>query len=187
MSGKDKDKKKDKKKSKKSSAVKTVDKSVKQNVKQSVVVNVGNTTNVKKKRGRPRKRDSDAKQRQAPPPQAPQFVQQLPQTIFNPPPPPRDAPNSNPPSMARPMGVGTSTLDQAVARRLSAIDERRSTLAEMPLPQTNPLAPPSVKTAPIVVESPRVRVREDDRARDFFQRISSQLADQETPFRALSR
>ena len=184
---KEKKDKKDKKKSKSKGAVKTItktDKSVKQNVKQSVVVNVGNTTNVKKKRGRPRKRDGEAQQRQAPPQQQPQFVQTLPQTIFNPPPPSRDAPNSNPPRMATPMGVGTSTLDQAI-RRLNAVDERRSTLAEMPLPQQNPLAPPAVRTAPIVVESPRVRMREDERARDFFQRISSQLQDQETPFRAL--
>ena len=184
---KEKDKK-DKKKSKsKKSAVKTVvktDKSVKQNVKQSVVVNVGNTTNIKKKRGRPRKRDGEAQQRQAPPQQSPQFVQTLPQTIYNPPPPQRDAPNSNPPQMASPMGVGTSTLDQAL-RRLSAVDERRSTLANMPMPQENPLAPPAVKTDPLVVESPRVRMRSDERARDFFQRVSSQLADRETPYKAL--
>lgn len=154
-------------------------------MKQSVVVNVGNTTNVKKKRGRPRKRDGEAQQRQAPPQQSPQFVQQLPQTVFNPPPPQRDAPNSNPPRMAPPMGVGTSTLDQAISRRLGAVNERRSTLADMPLPQTNPLAPPAVRTAPIVAESPRARMRGDDRARDFFQRISSQLADQETPYKAL--
>jgi len=195
---KSKDKKKDDKKDKKDdkkvvkkTSVKTASKggNVSQVAKQSVVVNVGADGAVKKRRGRPRgKKSAPAPQQKPPQFSVPQSG--LVQQVFQPPlpaqnmtqPQPQNFTRTNPLAPTNAVSSATQTLNQAVARRLTASTEN-PLLSSSEFVSTGLLPPPvSSRVAPLAPpSSPRATTGFSEQQLDFMERIKSMYED--TPLR----
>ena len=198
---KSKDKKKEnkdaevKKKVVKKSSVKTTTKDgkISQVSKQSVVVNIGADGVVKKRRGRPR-----TKKPAQTAPKPPQFVTPpqsgLVQQVFQPPLPAQNFTQPTPPNFARAnplaptasISMGTQTINQAVARRLSASTEN-PLLSQSEFVSTGIIPPPvSARVSlPAPPTSPRAERGFTSEQLDFMKRISSSF--QDTPLKALKK